>query len=327
VKTPKAKVFAFALCAMIFVVCDLASAQQPGKVFRIGFLRFGDESSSRRQYEAIRQGLHDLGYVEGKNVVIEYRQTVDRLKEFAAELVRLKVDLIVANDTQAVLAARNASRTIPIVMTTVGDPVASGLVDSLARPGGNITGLSSLSPDVSGKRIELLKETVRTLSRVAVLWNPKGSGSPLSWKESQLTARGLGIQVHSMEARGPDDLEIAFEEAIKSRIGALAVTSNPVFSANRKTIVKLAMKSRLPAIFPNDAWIEVGGLMSYGSDEVYRHQRAAIFVDKVLKGAKPAELPVEQPMKFEFVINLKTAKQIGLTIPPNVLARADRVIR
>src|SRR5262245_1944011 len=265
------------LTTALLSIAPFVQAKQAGRVARIGFLNYGDESSSRRRYEEFRQAMQELGYLEGKNVVFEYRRTVDRLSELAAELARLKVDLIVVNDTQAVLAAKNASSTIPIVMTTVGDPVTSGLVNSLARPGGNITGLSSLSPDVSGKRIELLKETTPTLSRVAVLWNPKGSGSPISWKESQLAAQGLGIQVHSMEVQGPDDFRNAFEKAIQSRSSALAVTSNPVFSANRKSIVELAVKNRWPAICPNKNWIEVGCLMAYGSDEMYTQRRAAIF--------------------------------------------------
>jgi putative ABC transport system substrate-binding protein len=314
------------IACVLVVAGATAQAQQPKKVPRVGFLTTAGQSSK----EAFRQGLRELNYVEGKNIIIDYRQTegkAERLNELAAELARLKPDVIVAGSTQDVLAAKNASSTIPIVMMTVGDPVASKLVDSLARPGGNITGVTSLSPDVNGKRLELLKETVPTLSRVGVLWNPQGSGSPLSWKESQLAAQSLNIQLHSMEVRSPNDFGTAFENAIKARAHALVVTSNPVFSANQDRLVDLASKNRLPAIYGNRETVEAGGLMSYGTIYTDLYRRAATYVDKILKGAKPAELPVEQPMKFEFVINLKTAKQIGLTIPPNILARADRVIR
>ena len=302
-------------------------AQQPKKVPRVGLLTTGGQPSD---YEAFRQGLRELNYVEGKNIIIDHRQTegkLDRLPALAAELVKLKPDVIVASSTQDVLAVKNASDTIPIVFTSVGDPVANGLVHSLARPGGNITGVSSLSPGVNGKRVELLKEAVPTVSRVGVVWNPQGSGSPLSWKESQLAAQAMGIQLHSMEVRNPSDLSTQFENAIRARSTAFLVTSNPLFTANRNRILDLLVKNRLPAMFPNSGYVESGGLMSYGSHYAENDRRAAVFVDKILKGAKPADLPVERPTKFELVINLNTAKQIGVTIPPNVLARADRVIR
>jgi putative tryptophan/tyrosine transport system substrate-binding protein len=313
--------------ALLFALCLTVSAQQPGKVPRIGFLITGGQSD---RFEAFRRGLRDLNYVEGKNIIIEHRQTegkVERLNQLAAELMRLKPDVIVAGSTQDVLAAKSVNSTIPIVMVTVGDPVTSGLVDSLARPGGNITGVTTLSPDVNGKRLELLTETVSKPSRVGVLWNPQGSGSPLSWKESQLAAQSLGVPLHSIEVRSPDELRTAFESAIKARTVALVVTSNPLFSANQNRIVELASKNRLPTIYGTKEAVEAGGLMSYGTSYTDLYRRAAVFVDKILKGTKPSDLPVEQPMKFEFVINLKAAKQIGLTIPPNVLTRADRVIR
>ena len=320
------KNFLWLLTVMVLASIHLAQAQQPKKVPRVGFLTTSGQSSK----EAFRQGLRELNYVEGKNIIIDYRQTegkAERLNELAAELARLKPDVIVAGSTQDVLAAKNASSTIPIVMMTVGDPVASKLVDSLARPGGNITGVTSLSPDVNGKRLELLKETVPTLSRVGVLWNPQGAGSPLSWKESQLAAQSLSIQLHSMEVRSPNDFRTAFKNAIKARTHALVVTSNPVFSANQDRLVDLASKNRLPAIYGNREAVEAGGLMSYGTIYTDLYRRAAMYVDKIWKGAKPADLPVEQPKKFELIINLKAAKQIGLTIPPNVLARADKVIK
>jgi putative tryptophan/tyrosine transport system substrate-binding protein len=314
------------LATVLLATASIAETQQPKRMPRIGFLTTSGQSSK----EAFQRGLRELNYVEGKNIIIEYRHTegkAERLKELAAEIARLKPDVIVAGSTQDVLAAKNANSTIPIVMMTVGDPVTSGLVESLARPGGNITGVTSLSPDVNGKRLELLKETVPTFSRVGVLWNPQGSGSPLSWKESQLAAQSLGIQLHSMEVRSADDFRTAFENAIKARVLALVVTSNPLFSANYNRIVDLASKNRLPAIYGNGEAVEAGGLMSYGTVYADLYRRAATYVDKILKGAKPAELPVEQPTKFELIINLKAAKQIGLTIPPNVLARADKVIK
>jgi ABC-type uncharacterized transport system substrate-binding protein len=316
-----------ALTALLFALCWPVDAQQPGKMPRVGLLTTGGQPSD---YEAFRQGLRELNYVEGKNIVIEHRQTegkLDRLPVLAAELVRLKPHVIVVSSTQDVLAVKNATSTIPIVFTSVGDPVANGLVDSLARPGGNITGVSSFSPGVNGKRVELLKESAPTVSRVGVLWNPQGSGSPLSWKESQLAAQSLGIQLHSMEVRNPTDFNTQFENAIKARSAAFLVTSNPLFTANRNQILDLVVKNRLPAMFPNSGYVESGGLMSYGSHYSENDRRAAYYVDKILKGAKPADLPVELPMKFELVVNLKTAKQIGLTIPPNVLVRADKVIR
>jgi putative tryptophan/tyrosine transport system substrate-binding protein len=253
------------------------------------------------------------------------RNKIDRLPALADELVRLKVDVIITNATSAAIAAKNATKNIPIIFLGVSDPVAAGLIDSLARPGGNITGLTNVAAVLAGKRLELLKETVPKLSRVAVLWNPRDQGSTLNWKESQLPARELGLQLHSMEVGSVDKYEIAFKEAVKARSGAVAVS--PLAGSNHNRIVDLAVKNRLPAIYVLRDIVERGGLMSYGPEENEIVRRVAVFVDKILKGTKPADIPVEQPTKFEFIINLKAAKQIGLTIPPNVLARADRVIR
>ncbi len=307
-----------------------AEAQRAKKVARIGLLSPFSPSATALWHEAFRQGLRDHGWVEGKNINIEYRYAEgksDRLPELAADLVRLKVDVIVAAVNTDALAAKKATRAIPIVMASAGDPVALGLVESLARPGGNITGLSQIAPELAGKRLELLKEIVPKLSRVAVLWNPQGTTSPLSWKEIQLPARELGVQLHSLEVRSPSDFDKAFEEAARARAGALAIMPDPLFAGNLKRIAELAAKSRLPSIFHLEEFVDSGGLVTYGVDRSDQFRRAATYVDKILKGTKPADLPVEQPTKFELVINLKTAKQIGLTIPPNVLARADKVIK
>ncbi|MGE5306109.1 MAG: ABC transporter substrate-binding protein [Alphaproteobacteria bacterium] len=294
---------------------------------RIGYLQI--DSRLGPQVEAFLQGLRELGYVEGKNIVIEYRgdpeRREDRLPELAADLVRLKVDVIVALDPPAARAAMGATKTIPIVMRSTADPVQAGFVASLARPGGNITGVTSISADLYGKRLELLKEIILRLSRVAVLRNPGRSNS--DFKAMQSTARALDLQLQSLEVRGPNDFENAFRAAAKARAQALITIRTPIINDQRKQIADLAIKSRLPAIYDDRAYIDAGGLMSYGTNlrDLYRH--GAVFVDKILKGANPADLPVEQPTKFELVINLKAAKQIGLTIPPNVLARADRVIK
>ena len=284
----------------------------------------------RSAHDVIRRVLRDLGYVEGKNIAFEYRYTegkLDRLPAFADELVRLKVDVFLTSSTAETLAVKNATSTIPIVFYSGGDPVAGGLVDSLARPGGNITGFTFISPVLAGKRLELLKETVPKLSRVAVLWEPQDPGSAQEWKESQLPARELGLQLHSMEVSSADKVESAFNEATKARSAALAVTRSSVINRNQKRIADLAAKNRLPAIYPRGDFVDSGGLMSYGADQIEPYRRIASMVDKILKGTKPADIPVEQPTKFEFIINLKAAKQIGLTIPPNVLVRADKVIR
>jgi len=308
----------------------MAEAQQAKKIRRIGLLSPFSPADSALWHQAFRQGLRDLGWIEGKNISIEYRYAEgrsDRLPDLAADLVRLQVDIIVASVAPDALAAKNATRTIPIVMASAGDPVQLGLVDSLARPGGNITGLSQMAYELAGKRLELLKEIVPKLSRVAVLWDPPDRGSTLSWNEIQLPGRQLGVQLHSLEVRSPNDFDKAFEEATRAGADALAIMPSPLFVTNLQRLAALAAKSRLPSIFHLRAFVDAGGLVSYGIDRSDLFRRAATYVDKILKGAKPADLPVEQPMKFELVINLKAAKQIGLTIPPNVLARADKVIK
>ncbi|HEY7217171.1 MAG TPA: ABC transporter substrate-binding protein [Candidatus Binatia bacterium] len=280
--------------------------------------------------ESFRREFRALGYVEGKNIVLEYRSAedkLDRLPALAEELVRLKVDVLLASATPAAVAAKNATRTIPIVFYGGFDPVALGLVDSLAWPGGNVTGFTSIAVALAGKRLELLKETVPKLSRVAVLWDTQNPGSAQQWKESQLPARQLGLQLHSIEVSSADKFESAFKEATKARSAAVAVLASPFYYSNRKQLADLAIKTGLPAMYPRGEFVAGGGLMSYGSDRTESLKRAAVFVDKILKGAKPADLPVEQPKKFELIINLKAAKQIGLTIPPNVLVRANKVIR
>jgi putative tryptophan/tyrosine transport system substrate-binding protein len=325
------KITVLTICAMLFAVWLPAEAQQPGKVYRVGFLSGSSSRSPSIGRQSVQRELAALGYVEGKNIAFEYRYAEDkpeRSPALADELVRLKVDVIVAgggNDTQA---AKNATTTIPIVfLESVADPVEQGLVASLARPGGNITGFTTMATVLAGKRLELLKEAIPKLSRVAVLWNPRGTDNPPQWKESQNVARELGLQLHSMEVGNAGDFENAFKEAIKARSGALAVTRYRLSNVYQKRIIELAAKSRLPAIYYREDFVENGGLMSYGADELEPFRRAAAMIDKILKGTKPTDIPVEQPTKFEFVINLKTAKQIGLPIPPNVLARADKVIR
>jgi putative ABC transport system substrate-binding protein len=307
----------------------VASAQQPAKVPKIGFLG-ARPAASATGLERLRKELRTLGYVEGKNIVFESRHgedNFDRLPALADELVRLKVDVLVTPATPAAQAAKNATRTIPIVFSIGGDPVAAGVVDSLARPGGNITGFTTISEVLAGKRLELLKETVPKLSRVAVLWDPRNPGSTQEWKESQLPARELNLRLHSMEVSSADKYEDAFKEAAKAHNAALAVTLSALIISNQKRIADLAAKNRLPSIYPRRDFVESGGLMSYGPDEIEPYRRAAVMVDKILKGAKPADIPVEQPTKFELMINLKTAKALGLTIPPVVLMRATGVIK
>jgi putative ABC transport system substrate-binding protein len=315
---------------MLVPVAVIADAQQQAKVAKIGYLVTRSSSDQSPGLESFRREIRALGYIEGKNMVIEQRSAeskLDRLPAAADELVRLRVDVIVTASTPGALAAKNATRTIPIVFTSVGDPVAAGLVDSFARPGENITGFSEISVALAGKRLELLKETIPRLSRVALLWNPRNPGSAQQWKESQLAGRELGLQLHSMEVSSNDKFNSAFNEAIKAHSAALAVTQDSLFNANPRLVTDLAAKHRLPAIYTRREFVESSGLMSYGTDRVEPYRRAAILVDKILRGAKPADLPVEQPTKFELVINLKTAKQNGLTIPPNVLVRADKVIK
>jgi putative ABC transport system substrate-binding protein len=319
-----------ALGAVLFALSFPAHAQQPVKIPRIGVLAGSSSSGESPRVEAFRQGLRDLGHVEGKNIAIEYRYAnarFDKLPALADELIRLNVDVLVVSTTPAVQAAKNATRTIPIVFFGVFDPVAAGLIDSLARPGGNVTGFTNIATTLAGKRLELLKETVLKLSRVAVLYDPKSPGSVPQWNESQRQARELGLQIHSMEVSSADKYESAFKEAVKARSAALAVTADPLANANRKQIADLATKARLPAIYPWGEFVDNGGLMSYGPNFAAVGRDVARYVDKILKGTKPADLPVEQPTKFELVINLKTAKALGLTIPPLVLMRAERVIK
>ncbi len=323
------RIVCLALGALLFAPYVSAEAQQPTKIPRIGYLSAAAASDTDR-VAAVRQGLRELGYVEGKNITFESRYADnknERLPALADELVRLNVDVLLTNGTLEARAAKNATRTIPIIFFAVTDPVAAELVDSLARPGGNLTGFTTSGAVLAGKRLELLKETITKLSRVAVLWDPQVQGTAQEWKESQLPARELGLQLHSMEVSSADKYDTAFKEATKAGSAALVVIASPLVLSYQKRIVDLATKNRLPAIYHRGEWVVRGGLMSYGADQHERFRRGAVFVDKILKGAKPADLPVEQPTKFELVINLKAAKQIGLTIPPNVLARADRVIK
>jgi putative ABC transport system substrate-binding protein len=317
--------------AFVLVVCGaVAQAQQPKKVPRVGFLGTASPSAAAARMEALRQGLHELGYVDGNNIVIEQRyaeEKLDRLNELAAELARLKVDVIVTVGPPATRVAKKATTVIPIVMGVDDDPVGNGFVASLARPGRNITGLSALGPEISGKQLELLKEIVPNLSRVAVLRNSTQPGNAQSLREVELAAGALGVKLQYLDVLGPEDIETVFRAASQERADAVLVLRAAVFFSHRKQIVDLAAKSRLPAMYYTTEYVENGGLMTYGASITDLFRRAAVYVDKILKGAKPADLPVEQPKKFEFVINLKAAKQIGLTIPPNVLARADKVIK
>ena len=318
------------LTAALLSTVSFAEAQQAKKLPRIGLLGALSPSISLARYEAFRQGLRDLGYVEGKNIVIEYRFAegkLDRLSELAAELVRLKVEVIVAGGSRPTRAAKEATVTIPIVMAQDTDPVGLGFVASLARPGGNITGLSSLTGELSGKRLELLKETIPKLSRVAILGSSIQPGNAQALRETELAAGAFGVKLQYLDVLDPKDIETAFRAASKGRAEAVLTLGAAVLNSQRKQIVDLAVKSRLPGIYGTPEYVEDGGLMTYGVSIIDLWRRAATYVDKILKGTKPADLPVEQPMKFELVINLKTAKQIGLTIPPNVLARADWVIR
>ena len=317
---------------MLFALCGSAEAQQTGKIFRIGFLDASTASGSAVLVEAFRQELSKLGWIEGKNITIEYRfaeQKPERLPELAADLVRLKVDLIVVSGTPSALAAKNATTTIPIVMASAADPVGAGLVASLARPGGNVTGLSSLAVELNTKRLEILKDAVPKLARVGLL-RPPGDGiaTDLQLKELRPAALALKLKLEEIETQ-PDakGLESAFQTAKQKQVGAIMTTAARPFFAERKRIVELAGKYRLPAIYFQKEFVDEGGLMSYGADYDDLYRRAAVYVDKILKGAKPADLPVQQATKFEFVINLKAAKQIGLTIPGRVLERANQVIK
>lgn len=329
----KAGVISILVAAMLLAVAVLAEAQQPEKVARIGFLDNSSASGNAPLLEAFRQEMRKLGWVEGKNFTFEYRFAdgkFDRLPDLAADLVRLKVDLIMASGGQPALAAKGATSTIPIVMANAGDPVAFGLVASLGRPGGNVTGLSSLVPELNSKRLEILKGTVPKLGRVGFL-SPSGAGGPAAeatMKEIRPVALGLKIKLQEIDAQlDAKGLESAFQTAKQKQVGAIMTSTGNPFFTERKRIVELAVKHRLPAIYPQKEFVDAGGLMSYGAnyDDLYR--RAAVYVHKILKGAKPADLPVQQATKFEFVINLKAAKQIGLTIPGRVLERANQVIK
>jgi putative tryptophan/tyrosine transport system substrate-binding protein len=324
----------FAVCAMLFAIWLPAEAQQPKKVPRIGYLSNTDPASESARSEAVRLALRELGYIEGQNIATEYRYTEgkeDRRPELLAELVRLKVDIIVvAAGVGWVRAAKNATKTIPIVMTGSGvDPVEAGLVESLARPGGNVTGITNLTGELGGKRLELLKEAVPKLARVAVLYDPAASSSVHEVKEVlPVAARALGLTIQPWEVRAADGFEKVFAALNKQRPdGLYALTAGGVMNANQKRITGLALKSRLPSMYRRREFVDAGGLMSYGADEADSYRRVAYYVDRILKGANPADLPVEQPTKFELVINLKTAKQIGLTIPQSLLYRADKVIK
>jgi ABC-type uncharacterized transport system substrate-binding protein len=324
----KAGLSSILIAVVLLAVRVIAEAQQPKKVPRIGYLAADSQAPS---HDAFRQGLKDLGYVEGQTILIEWRfaeDKPDRFPELAAELVRLKVDVTVAANAAAVGALKRATTTIPIVIASYGgDLVADGIVASFAKPGGNITGLTPLDPELIGKQSELLKETLAKLSRLAVMWKPDDSGSPLQWQEARTAATTLGIQLLSLEVRTSGELDKSSESATRGRVDALLVLRNPLFYVLRKRIVTLAEKSRLPGMYPSREFVDAGGLMSYGANNDAQYRRAATFVDKILKGTKPAELPIEAPTKFELVINLKTAKQIGLTIPQSMLYRADKVIK
>ena len=322
--------FSIIVAALLLALGYSAQAQEPKKVPRVGYLTVASLASNVARVEAFRQGLRELGYMEGKNIAIEWRSAegkFERQSELAAELVRLKVDVIVSSGPTMTRAAKEATATIPIIMAQDTDPVENGFVASLARPGGNITGLSVLSPELSGKQLELLKEIVSKLSRVAVIGNSNEPANSKTLKEIELAAGAFKVQVQSLDVRDSKDIETAFRAATKAHADALIVLASAIVTDHRTAIAKLALKSRLPAIYGSSIWVDDGGLMSYGTSLIDLSRRAAVFVDKILKGAKPADIPVEQPTKFEFIINLKAAKQIGLTIPPNVLARADRVIR
>jgi putative ABC transport system substrate-binding protein len=329
-KKVKRRIFAMALCTVLFALCVSTHAQQPTKIPRIGLLFTATPSAAAARIEAFRQGLRELGYVEGKNILIEQRYAegqLNHMNELAAELVRLKVDVIVTIGPAATRPAKEATHAIPIVMGVDDDPVGNGFVASLARPGGNITGLASLAPEIGGKQLELLKEIVPRLSRVAVLGTSTQPGNAQSLREAEVAAGALAVKLQYLDVLSPKDIEPVFRTASNGRAEAVLVLRASIFFSHRKQIVDLAAKRQLPAMYYTTEYVEEGGLMTYGVSITDLFRRAATYVDKILKGAKPAELPIEQPTKFELVVNLKTAKRIGLTIPPNVLARADKVIK
>jgi putative ABC transport system substrate-binding protein len=319
------------VAVILLTVAVVTEAQQPKKVPRIGYLWPGNPTSETTDSEAIRQALRELGYIEGQSIAFEYRYAdgkPDRFPELAAELVRLKVDIIVVAGNAPIRVAKNATKTIPIVMAGGSDPVDAGLVESLARPGGNVTGLTSLDRELGGKRLELLKEAVPKVARVAVLYDPANARQVREAKEVlPVTARALGLTIQPWPIRGADGFEKVFGEQSKERPHGLSVIGGTLMNANQKRIARFALKNRLPSMYPDRQFVDVGGLISYGADNAENYRRVAYYVDRILKGAKPADLPVEQPTKFELAINLKTAKQIGLTIPQSMLYRADKVIK
>jgi len=326
----KAAVLSILVVAMLLAVGVIAEAQQPKKIPRIGYLTGNSLSDLSARMEAFRQGLRELGYVEGKHIIIEWRSADgknDRLPALAAELVRLKVDIIVTAGPTQTRAAKAATSTIPIVMTNDGNPVSDGFVATLARPGGNITGLATLAPELSGKRLEILREVVAKLSRVAILGASTRPDNAQSLKEVELAAKVFGVKLQYLDVLSLKDIETAFRAASKARADGVLTLPSGMIASQRAQIIELAVKNRLPAIYHGSQFVEAGGLMSYGVNLLDLDRRAATYVDKILKGAKPGDLSVEQPKKFEFIMNLKAAGQIGLTIPPNVLARADRVIK
>jgi len=321
-----------ALSAVLLALSFSSEAQQPGKIPRVGYVAAGgDPDNPGSLVEAFRQGLRELGYIEGKNILVEFRYGEgkrDHILSLVAELVQLRVDVLVVTSLTSIRAAKQATKTIPIVMVTVQDPVDTGIVESLARPGGNITGVTTLARELSGKRLELLKEVVPGMSRAGVLWDANASGTIIGFKEYEAAARALKIQLQSLEVRGPSpDLAGAFQTAAKGRVSAVITIGNPLLGRYQNQIAELAIKNRKPSMCERSDYVDAGCLVSYAANQHEQYRRAAVFVDKILKGRTPADLPVEQPMKFEFIINLKTAKQIGLTIPQWTLMKADKVIK
>jgi len=324
------KIFGFLLISAVLGGVAIAEAQQSGKIPRIGFLGNSTAALEENLVGPFREGLRDLGYVEGKNILIEYRWAEGKYERFPTligELIAQKAELIVTAGTPASLAVKKAAPSIPLVMIAVGDPIGTGLIESLAQPGGNVTGLTSIAADLEGKRIELLREVIPKLSHVAVFWNPASSFQVIAEKEVQAAARAFKMKVLSLGVQAPEQFDNAFATIRKERPRALLVLADRLFLHNRARIMEFVVKNRLPGVYAYLELVEAGGLMSYGPSYADMHRRAATFVDKILKGRKPSDLPVEQPMKFEFIINLKAAKQIGVTVPPNVLVRADKVIR
>jgi putative ABC transport system substrate-binding protein len=314
----------------LLAASTFAKAQPAKEIQRIGVLSPNNAANFSKPADALRQGLRDLGYIEGQNVAFEYRYAegkLDRLPELAAELIRLKVNVIIASSSPAAVALRDATKEIPIVFSTTGDAVATGLVASLAWPGGNLTGVTMGASELYGKRLELLKEAVPKLSLAAILFNPDAGTARVGVKETKASGKGLGIRVESFEVRNARDIDRAFESASKLRVGGMTFVQNPPITSNPKQVVELAAKTKIPAMYASTEWCEIGGLMSYGRYIPDTFRRLAVYVDKILKGTKPADIPVEQWTRLELVVNLKAAKQIGLTIPPNVLVRADKVIR